>query len=483
MKKEKGGGQGLEAKTSHDTASVSTGRKSSKASVKSSGRSVHSKSKTVRTSKPGFFQSTATMYKCDATAKSARTMNTTTGLSLSGKSFDQNGNHVGNDATAVSMPVICTTVDKAIGGALAFSQLDAWTDNGLNHRGSCDVMVCNGASVEGQTLQCRTSTQDPSVIVLSFALSTRFTNVDRKLEYLLERIAEVHPDTKGDKFACMRILQSHSRYVSCKANLKALCGRSNNQYLVEHRMTAPFPIADVLVTKQEDPIFYGFNINEDEETGETHIHFELKEKGKVFTPVTIDGSTMSSPFATINRSNKKSMFGGFNMGSIPENITFASPNGKTTYRNMEDDDNSTIASNTMADNNRSSSSRAAAAAVGDDDSDDSSWDSNLGEDDAMSTDELETEVEKLRREIEEMRSIISGSRYHAQSRSEDSNDESNGGKISSGSKKKSKTNTGSAGSVTSKSSRHTTATRGTTNREEKRKTPTKKNDNSKDKSE
>jgi hypothetical protein len=64
-------------------------------------------------------------------------------------------------------------------------------------------------------------------------------------------------------------------------NLKALLGnKSKRSFNVEHQITVPFDVNDTLVTMEEDPIFFGYCMEEDEETSETHIYFELKEKGK-----------------------------------------------------------------------------------------------------------------------------------------------------------------------------------------------------------
>lgn len=510
MKKNEGGGQGLEA---HDTSTVRTG-KTKKSHVSNKTKKSPSSVKKPSPFRPqgGIFQSTETMYKCDATVKTTKSINTTTGLSLSGKSFDPQGNHVKNDNRTVVMPVLSHTVEKAIGGDLAFSQLDYWKDSGLNHRASCHVMVSNGATVDGSSLQCRNSTLNPCVVVLSFRISVNFTNVDRKLNYLIERIAEVYKNeedgTPLDRFACLRILRNHSRYISALANLTALKGTTPNvDFVVEHRMTAPFFVSPDIVTAAEDPIFFGYNIEEDTPTGETHIHFELKEKDKAFTPVRID-SKQSFDGNPIRTSGRKSMFSDFKMGSIPENISFKSPAPKgaasAAYRNAaaDDDDDSTIATDTLQDNQASRKQRppkrnAAPAnfkTTGLDDEDestDSSWDDELGEDDEDSADAMDvdgsgedaaakkkkddTEIEKLRKELDQMRAIFNGQFAFAKSQSQDSNEQ--GSKKSGAGSSKKKKNSASDTSVTS---HKTTATRGTAAREEKRKTPTKKPDDGND---
>jgi len=191
----------------------------------------------------------------------------------------------------------------------------------------------------------------------------------------------------------------------------------------------------------------------------------LKEKGKTFTPVTMDGVASSFAAYTNSISNKKSMFAGFNMGSIPENITFRSPNGK--HREQQEDDDSTIATQEQEERFKTTGE--------DEDDDDDSWDSKLGEDNDMEVDD-NSEVEKLHKQLEELKNIVTGV---YQTKSKDSA-ESGKTKGSTPTKKK-KTNEGSAASVAgaSRSSHHSAATHGTRAREEKRKSRSMEEDPSK----
>ena len=458
-----GGGQGLSAKNS------SGKKKSADASVSGkSKRSTSSKqSSKKKSSATGMYQSTATMYKCDGTVRTSKTQATTGGLSFAGKSLSADGQARKVNLPDKAMPVMATLVDKAIGGAVAFSQLDPWTDNGLNKRASCDLWVTNGTVLGNGNLECRPSTQNPRILVISLGLSPTFTNPDSKLEYLLERVGEAY-HCNGDRNACLRILQNHPRYVSAKVNLKALLGHNNRSFTVEHRITAPFDIDDTLVTKEEDPIFYGYCMQENEETGETHIYFELKEKGKPFTPVTVDGGVSSFGAAHMNTpTNKKSMFGHFNMDSIPENITFASPAAGRHRQHEEDsDDDSTIATREQHGHGyKTTGDDKQQEEEDDDDDDEDSWDSNLMDCDEESKD---SEVETLRKQVEELKNIVTG--MYQKSTSKDSNDNSTS-RTSVSTTKKAKRNNGSAVSVTdSKASRRSSTTRGTTAREDKRKT-------------
>jgi len=448
VQKKGGGGEGLKAHNSEkkpDAKSVS-------------GKTLKTeKSKAASTKKPSVFPSTSTMCKCDATARSAATMRTNTGLSFAGRTHGADGAVRMGARPLMSVPVFCTLVDRAIGGALAFSQLDPWTDDGLNKRASCDLMVCNGAVIDGDTVQCRPSAMNPSVVIISFYLSDFFTNPDRKLSFLLERIATVYPETQGDEQACLKILKNHPRHVSALMNLKSLLGSHNNRHLVEFRITAPFKVSENLVTREEDPVFYGFVVTQDEETAETHIHFELKEKDRDFKPVTVDGLTMPSWEGSHSRA-PKGMFSQFTMGAIPENITFQLPSGKHR-RGEEHEDDSTIKTKEQEERFKTT------GLDDDDDEDDESWDSKLG-DDEMDVDDSNSEVEKLRKEIDELRNIASGV---YQTNSKDSASGNTATTSNCSTPKKKKNNEGAASVAGSRTSRHSTATRGTQAREDKRK--------------
>ena len=94
------------------------------------------------------------------------------------------------------------------------------------------------------------------------------------------------------------------------------------------------------------------------------------------------------------------MFSQFAMGSIPENIAFKSPAAKC--RQQEEDDDSTIVTKEQEERFKTT------GLDDEEDDDESSWDSQLGDEDDMDCDETNSEVEKLRREIDELRNIVSG---------------------------------------------------------------------------
>jgi hypothetical protein len=125
--------------------------------------------------------------------------------------------------------------------------------------------------------------------------------------------------------------------------------------------------------------------------------------------VTVDGMASSGGVYT-QAPAKRSMFGGFSMGSIPENITFASPGRKYRYHD-EDDDDSTIATAEQ----HHQYQQVTGQAKEDDDDDESSWDSNLMDVDNETT---HTELENLRKQIEQLKDIVSGV---YQTRPQDSN--------------------------------------------------------------
>lgn len=462
--------ENLKAKTSHRAGS------SAEASI--AGAMSVSTKKTVKTltskklnSRPGP-GACPTVYNQPRTSaptvsgKSGKSVKSNTGMSFGGKSLGADGRACQKQA-GMAMPLLTTLVEDSIGGSCAFSQLDQWRDNGLNDRASIDLWAATGCIIEGD-LNCRVSSMNRKILVISFELTRTFTDVDEKLDYLLDRINEAYK-CRGDRNACLRILQNHSRYISAKANLSNLLGEHRVSYIVEHRITSPFPIDDSLVTKDEDPICYGYCVTEDDETGEVHIHMELKTFGKRFEPVTIDGKAKGGNYAKASPYGK-SMLGGSNksssqcgMDAIPEHISFGSPHGKHRSVNEDEDDDSTIASqptlvrrevfrkktktdkSTPSSNSSSRNKQPPVQEVDDSDDDESTWDEEL-----MDTEEASqsSEISRLRRQVEELNNIVKGI---AQSKSKDSADTTPSTAASTA--KKSKKNDGGAASVSGRSRR------------------------------
>ena len=342
MERDGGGGAGLKAHTSAPPAKHRSG---------AGGASVASK-KTVtatgafRKPPPGrgrYYNSAATMYKCDGTVRS---VNTTAGMTMGGKSLAADGKVSNQPLPGAARAVMNHSVDAPIGGALAFSQVDQWIDKSLNNRASCDLWVSNGVTLAGGNLDCRPSSRDPEVLVITFGLSSTFTNPDLKFGYLVERVMKTYK-LENDKNQAMKILQNHPRYIAAKVNLQSLLGsRGDKAYLVEYRIRAPFPIHDDLVTDEEDKVFFGYHMEVNEDSGENHIHFELKERKKAFKPVVVDGVVHSSFSVARGAGQRKSMFasGAVNMVSIPEHISFQSPNPRLHKAHDDDSANSTIPS-------------------------------------------------------------------------------------------------------------------------------------------
>jgi hypothetical protein len=163
---EGGGGEGLKAKNSAqrmDDTSVSGKSKQSTTTKKT----LCSK-KTTRSS---VFWSTAMMYKSDGTKQSSRSSLTTRGLSIADKTLASDGKACKGGISSLKQ-VMATVVDKAIGGALAFSELDPRIDNDLNKRASCDLWLLSGVVLTGGTLECCPSSQNPWVLVITFGLSS-----------------------------------------------------------------------------------------------------------------------------------------------------------------------------------------------------------------------------------------------------------------------------------------------------------------------
>ena len=476
VKQDGGGGEGLKAKSS-----ASCRRSTSNMSVTSKKSSVTGMA---------FGGGRSGKYKCDSTlyntkrasgntsvkskgGKSTKTTKTSaSGMSFGGKSLSADGKARAETAVnSAALPVLTTTANSSIGGSLAFSQLDAWMDNGLNERASCDLWVASGSAINGD-LDCRVSSTNKKVLVVTLELSITFTNLDEKLRYLLDRI-NIAYDCKGDLNACLRILQNHSRYISAKVNLKDLLGKSG-RFLVEHRITAPFEIDEALVMADEDAIFYGYQVIEDEETGETHIHFELKRAGVPFNRVAIEGTAAQGAAYAHTPATKKSMFStgstqhsgsDSKMDAIPENISFSSPQAKRPF----DDDNSTIKTKqTMATMDRykhqpaDEESFRGAAGVPPNGDDEASWDDNLM--DESDEDSVDPEVEDLRKQVNNLTNIVNGI-YQARTASADSGDTPS---TAASTAKKTKTNTGSAASV-SGASRRSSNSRGSSRSQQRKK--------------
>ena len=105
---------------------------------------------------------------------------------------------------------------------LALSQLDLWMRNTLNDCVSFGLMGIHHAVIDSDTVQHHTSMQTPGVVIMSFALLDMFTDAKKKLENVLDHIADAHLETRGKRKVCMHILQSHPRCTLMKMNIMSL---------------------------------------------------------------------------------------------------------------------------------------------------------------------------------------------------------------------------------------------------------------------
>jgi len=271
----------------------------------------------------------------------------------------------------------------------------------------------------------------------------------------------------------MQILKGSPWHIAALVNLKALKGSTNDRFLVEHRITAPFSVSEALVTKEDNPIFCGFEIIE-EDDDEVHICFELKEKGHEFVPVTVDGEVVDDEDEEVHCSpQRKSMFASKpNLRPFPEHISHSS---ESANKHNDDDDASAIATQEQNGRFKTTGLDENLEKDGDEADDEESWDSDLDKD-GMSIDKSEnSEMRRLRQRIKELSDIVSGLSQCKQSKSQHSDDAKN----TAGTPKKKKNNDGDASVAGSRTSRHSTATRGTQAREEKRKAPNSRDDSSK----
>ena len=400
------------------------------------------------------------MYKCDGTVRSTKSVNTTAGMTMAGKSMAASGEVSNQPIPGAARAVMNHTVDAPIGGTLAFSQVDAWIDKSLNNRASVNMWVSNGVALVGGNLDCRPSSRDQNVLVVTFSLSRTFTNPDLKLSYLVDRVTETYA-LQDDKNQAMKILQNHPRYIAKKLNLQSLLGSRNDKaYIVEYRIRVPFAVADELVTSEEDKVFYGHHIETDDETGENHIHFELKERKKIFKPVVVDGVAHACASVARVPGQRKSMFATAAVkmapiAEVPGSIQFASPNPRL-HKQDDDDGNSTIASD-----EKKPKAVEKLSFLPDEEEDEDDWQPAMEVEETVEVEVADkTDVDELKKEVANLLSIVTGMAQQ------------NTGQVISpvSTPKKKKENDGTATSVAgSTTSRRSNNTRGSAARSAKRK--------------
>ena len=488
MEKEKGGGEGLAAKNTATKKSKSVDG----VSVGISKLSIGGSKKTKKTAN-------FTMYSQKGSVKSNKTSKTTANFSFAGKSCANDGTVKGSAKASQLTPVISTTLEKAIAaGVLSLGQVDHYNDEKLNQRAGVHLVLANGNCLD---ISCRKSETNPKQLVLLLGIPDNFTELGKKFGHLIPRIMEQH---NCDETVARQILKTHPRTLEAQKNLKKLAGHRNEEAFengetlyAELRLTLEFEVAAELVTAEEDPVHYGWTLKgpgleqESEDNG-YHFYFELKEKDKPFKPVTssVDSSNKKS---TPQRSNKKSMFGGYTgMPSVPESdsvpgeVSFQSP---FKPPGAEKDDDSTICTEEQDQRFAKQGSKPGEQMEVDSDDDDSSFDSDLVADDDDSENErlaakvkeqeeqMKEQEEKMKEQQEQITKLLetqtqfmefmNGQAGLKKSKSQESEESGNS------SPKKKKGNEGKAEASTEQST-CSRKTRGSAAREEKRKTAEKK---------
>jgi hypothetical protein len=307
--------------------------------------------KTKKTAKRTSFEDSATMYptsdhtyvkKAKSSASIAPSVAySCAGVSFAGKSVAQDGRTVSSKACTVpgfeNTPVMMHAIDKKVGGNLILSQVDGWDDNSCNKRASVHIIISPGAILGENEVSLRVSTTNPTMLVIHLKITPDFANPNKKLAHYLPKIAQAYdiPMRGSWKQKALHILRQTPRYIECCKTLKAFLG-SKSKFVLEVRVKCPFAIDDNPVTIEEDNIFYGSDVVS--KSSGTNLFIELKEKGKTFKPVKMNGLVDD---ATVVGSP-----GGFftpvKSGSIPFNINI--PISSKPRRTDEDDDDSTIPS-------------------------------------------------------------------------------------------------------------------------------------------
>ena len=461
---EKGGAEGLDPKNS----AKKKPRTGDDLSASMSKLSIGSK----KTKKTKF-----TMYDCKGSIKSNKSTKTTANFSFAGKSRANDGTVKGATEASNLNPVISITMGKAVSsGILSLGQVDDWCDDELNRRGSVHLMVANGACFEG--LDCRKSQTDQKQLMLLFGISRSFTDLEKKLEYLIPRIQE---QLGCDENMARKFLKTHPRTLEAKKNLQKLAGSKKQaalsdgeMLLAEIRLKFDFEVAADLVTAEEDPIIHGWTLigPDESESDEYNFYFEVKEQSKTFKPVAYSADSKKKSTPPPKR-NKKWMFGGHRMPNIPEEVSFKSPSKEdaSTICTKEQDQ-------LFAKQSSSTKSKQGSKGDGMEVDDESSFDSNLCASDSDEEYEDDSEkqrmaeqlkkqqeqMEKQQKQLDELMNMMSGGAELQKSKSTDGEDSNTSSKKKKGSEGQAEA--AGSESVQSQSSR---VTRGSKTRDEKRK--------------
>ena len=141
-----------------------------------------------------------------------------------------------------------------------------------------------------KVIALRTSTQKTHLAILQFTLSKDFTNPSIALSYMVDFIKAEFPDLTDAH--CQSLLKLHPRYAAMRNNLTLLLG-DKDSFVMEVRVPVfddrgrPMPISNQLVLAEEDPLFFGYEVQTMEDGG-TNLYFEFKAAGKTFRPIKYD---------------------------------------------------------------------------------------------------------------------------------------------------------------------------------------------------
>lgn len=220
--------------------------------------------------------------------------------SFCGKPVPQDGAFGEEEAPRALPYSLFLEIAKVVGGAGVLVSATPWTDSRTNKRGSLHLALGSFCVVPEDGIDVRLSTVDPSVVVTQYEVSKEFTDPKTVLDYVYE-IIEVECPHLNSRRARWTYLQGHPRYTALYGAIKKLRERQGKNYSKAVRFELrikffdeqgkPFNIANTLVQKSEDNIFFGLHTREDKH-GATHIHMQFKERGATFAPVDHSGKNL-----------------------------------------------------------------------------------------------------------------------------------------------------------------------------------------------
>ena len=243
-------------------------------------------------------------------------------------------------------PVLATELTGFLDGNGVLTACDGWMDKEGNDRSSVRLYVSPLLlAAADEKIVMRTSTQKgkENVLIIQFKVSKEFTVPDLALSYMLERIKE-HYGCSNE--VAQQLLHFHPRFAAMTQLIKSRTKKAfeineDEDFICEVRVSAydrigkPMPIADELVTAEEDPVFYGFHA-EQSDCGGTNVYLEFKRSDRKFAKVTYDLAEAEE--ATFYLGSHK----------LPKNVFTKSPAAHrfrtSVIHEGDDEDNSSIES-------------------------------------------------------------------------------------------------------------------------------------------